>query len=229
MASWMAFFRFCVRFKKKLTVITNSVLTNLHASGHASRQEMRLLQKLARPRYFMPIHGEYRMLKLHAGIAVECGMSKDHTFVCENGDVLTLINHEVYRAGEVPADAIYIDGKATVSVSTSVLRDRSMLIAEGMVGVYLLIDPKTNRLISTPLVESKGFISSNKRGLQRKAGEVIGLEVERLMNSGRKVTYSDIKQTVRTITSHFLYRESHRSPMVIPVILTYNSDKVSRS
>lgn len=204
------------------TVITNSVLTNLHASGHASRQEMRLLQKLARPRYFMPIHGEYRMLKLHAGIAVECGMSKDHTFVCENGDVLTLINHEVYRAGEVPADAIYIDGKATVSVSTSVLRDRSMLIAEGMVGVFLLIDPKSNRLISTPIVESKGFISSNKRGLQRKASEVIGLEVERLMNSGKKVTYSDIKQTVRTITNHFLYREAHRSPMVIPVILTYN-------
>ena len=119
-------------------------------------------------------------------------------------------------------EAIYIDGKSTVSVSTSVLRDRSMLIAEGMVGVYLMIDPKASRLVSTPIVESKGFISSNKRGLQRKASEVIGLEVERLMNSGKKVTYSDIKQTVRTITNHFLYREAHRSPMVIPVILTYN-------
>lgn len=206
-------------------VVTNSVLTNLHASGHASRQEMRLLQKLARPRYFMPVHGEYRMLKLHADIAVECGMNKNHTFVCENGDVLTLLNHQVFAGGQVPADAIYIDGKSTVSVSTSVLRDRSMLIAEGMVGVYLIIDPKSNRLVSAPVVESKGFISSNKRGLQKKASEVIGLEVSRLMSSGKKVTYSDIKQTVRTITSHFLYREAHRTPMVIPVILNYGGNK----
>ena len=203
------------------TVITNSVLTNLHASGHASRQEMRLLQKLARPKYFMPIHGEYRMLKLHAAIACECGMSKDHTFVCENGDVLILLNHQVIPGGQVPADAIYIDGKSPVSISTSVLRDRSMLISEGMVGVYLMIDPKNSRLVSTPVVESKGFISSNKRGLQKKAGEVIGLEIQRLMNSGKKVTYADIKQTIRTITSHFLYREAHRTPMIIPVILTY--------
>lgn len=165
------------------------------------------------------------MLKLHADIAVECGMNKNHTFVCENGDVLTLLNHQVFAGGQVPADAIYIDGKSTVSVSTSVLRDRSMLIAEGMVGVYLIIDPKSNRLVSAPVVESKGFISSNKRGLQKKASEVIGLEVSRLMSSGKKVTYSDIKQTVRTITSHFLYREAHRTPMVIPVILNYGGNK----
>lgn len=210
------------------TVITNSVLTNLHASGHASRQEMRLLQKLARPHYFMPIHGEYRMLKLHAAIAVECGMSKDHTFVCENGDVLILLNHKVIAGGQVPADAIYIDGKSPVSISTSVLRDRSMLISEGMVGVYLLIDPKANRLVATPVVESKGFISSNKRGLQKKAGEVIGLEVQRLMNSGKKITYGEIKQTVRTITSHFLYREAHRTPMIIPVILSYSGQNAGK-
>lgn len=210
------------------TVITNSVLTNLHASGHASRQEMRLLQKLARPHYFMPIHGEYRMLKLHAAIAVECGMSKDHTFVCENGDVLILLNHKVIAGGQVPADAIYIDGKSPVSISTSVLRDRSMLISEGMVGIYLLIDPKANRLVATPVVESKGFISSNKRGLQKKAGEVIGLEVQRLMNSGKKITYGEIKQTVRTITSHFLYREAHRTPMIIPVILSYSGQNAGK-
>ena len=209
------------------TVVTNSVLTNLHASGHASKQEMRLLQKLARPKYFMPIHGEYRMLKLHADIACECGMNKDHTFVCENGDVLILLNHQVISSGQVPADAIYIDGKSPVSISTSVLRDRSTLIAEGMVGVYLMIDPKASRLVSTPIVESKGFISANKRGLQKKASEVIGLEIQRLMNSGKKVTYADIKQTVRTITAHFLYREAHRTPMVIPVILTYSAESIN--
>ena len=203
------------------SVVTNSVLYNLHASGHASKQEMRLMQKLARPHYFMPVHGEYRMLKLHARIGVECGLPKDHTFVCENGDVLNLVNHKVTRGGTLPADSIYIDGKNPVGISNSVIKDRSTLINEGMVGVFLVIDAKTNSLVSEPVVESKGFISSNKRGLQKKASEIIGIEVMRLMNSNSKVTYADIKNTVRTVASHFLYRESHRNPMVIPVILSY--------
>ena len=208
------------------SVVTNSVLYNLHASGHASRQEMRLLQKLARPHYFMPIHGEYRMLKLHARIGVECGLAKDHTFVCENGDVLTLINHKVIRSNTtLPADSIYIDGKSPVGISNAVIKDRSTLINEGMVGVFLVINPKNNRLVSSPVVESKGFISANKKGLQKKASEIIGIEIMRMMSSNEKVTYADIKNAVRSVTSHFLYRESHRNPMVIPVILNYTPEE----
>lgn len=201
------------------SVVTNSVLYNLHASGHASKQEMRLLQKLARPHYFMPIHGEYRMLKLHARIGVECGLEKDHTFVCENGDVLTMINHKVSRGTPITADSIYIDGKNPVGISNSVIKDRSTLINEGMVAVFLMIDTKNNQLISKPLVESKGFISANKKGLQNKASEIIAIDVMRLMNSQNKITFSDIKTVVRTSCQHFLYRESHRNPIVIPVIL----------
>ena len=196
------------------SVITNSVLSNLHASGHASKQEMRLFQKLCRPHYFMPIHGEYRMLKLHADIGVQCGLTKDHTFVCENGDVLTLINHNVTRGGQVQADAIYIDGKSTVSVSTSVMKDRNTLINEGMVGVFLVIDPKTSRLVSVPLVESRGFISSNKKSLQKKASEIIGIEVDRLMKSGRKVTYSDIKCRYGNLSPNL-------SPSLVAIILLH--------
>lgn len=203
------------------SVVTNSVLNNLHASGHASKQEMRLMQKLARPHYFMPVHGEYRMLKLHARIGVECGLSKDHTFVCENGDVLTLINHKVSRGRTLHAESIYIDGKNPIGISNSVIKDRSTLINEGMVSVFLVINHETNALVATPIVESKGFISSNKKALQKKAGEIIGIEVNRLMNSNAKITYADIKNTVRTVTNHFLYRESHRNPMIIPVILDY--------
>lgn len=208
------------------SVVTNSVLYNLHASGHASKQEMRLLQKLARPHYFMPVHGEYRMLKLHARIGVECGLPKDHTFVCENGDVLTLINHKVSRSTTtLPADSIYIDGKNPVGISNSVIKDRSTLINEGMVGVFLVIDQKHNTLVSAPVVESKGFISSNKKGLQKKASEIIGIEVMRLMSSSQRVNYNELKNTVKSVTSHFLYRESHRNPMVIPVIMNYNPEE----
>ena len=208
------------------SVVTNSVLYNLHASGHASRQEMRLLQKLARPHYFMPIHGEYRMLKLQARLGVECGFATGHTFVCENGDVLTLINHKVIRSNTtLPADSIYIDGKNPVGISNAVIKDRSTLINEGMVGVFLVINPKNNTLVSSPVVESKGFISANKKGLQKKASEIIGIEIMRMMSSNEKVTYADIKNAVRSVTSHFLYRESHRNPMVIPVILNYTPEE----
>ncbi len=208
------------------SVVTNSVLYNLHASGHASKQEMRLLQKLARPHYFMPVHGEYRMLKLHARIGVECGLPKDHTFVCENGDVLTLINHKVSRSTTtLPADSIYIDGKNPVGISNSVIKDRSTLINEGMVGVFLVIDQKHNTLVSAPVVESKGFISSNKKGLQKKASEIIGIEVMRVMASSQRVNYNELKNTVKSVASHFLYRESHRNPMVIPVIMNYNPEE----
>ena len=131
----------------------------------------------------MPVHGEYRMLKLHADIAVECGMPKENTFVMENGDVLTLINKKAIRSGQVPADSIYIDGKNTSGISTSVIKDRTMLISEGVVGVFLIINPKTNKLIRMPQVISKGFISSNKKAIQKKAAEVINLEVTRLMES----------------------------------------------
>ncbi len=205
-------------------VITNSAFTNLHASGHASKQEMRLLQKLARPKYFMPVHGEYRMLKLHARIGVECGLSPDHTFVCENGDVLYLINHKVTRGGRVHADSIYIDGKSPIGLTTSVIKDRSTLINEGMVSVFLLLDPKSNKMMAAPIVESKGFISANKKGLQKKASEIIAIEVNKLLSSDRKVTYMEIKNAIKTSCNRFMYRESHRNPMIIPVILTCNSE-----
>lgn len=205
------------------TVVTNSVLNNLHASGHASQQEMRLLQKIARPHFFMPIHGEYRMLKLHADLAIQCGLPKDHTFICNNGDILILMNHKITRGGYYPADAIYIDGKSTVSVSNTVIKDRSALINEGMVGVFLTIDPKTNKLVYTPAVESQGFISNNRKGIEKKAGEIVGIEVAKLMDTDAKVTYSDIKATVRKVTGNYLYRESHRNPMIIPVILNLDS------
>ena len=95
-----------------------------------------------------------------------------------------------------------------------------------MVGVFVVLDAKNNRLVATPHVESKGFITANKRALQKKASEIIGIEINRLLSSTQKVTYSDIKNTIRNVTSHFLYRESHRNPMVIPVILDYTGEEL---
>jgi ribonuclease J len=187
---------------------------------------MRLFQKLARPKYFMPIHGEYRMLKLHAGIAVECGMPKDHTFVCANGDVLTLINHKVTVGKPIQADSIFIDGRSTVGVANSIIRDRSTLINEGMIGIYLVIDQKTGRLVYTPVLESEGFNASSRKSLAKKAGEIIAIEVNRLLSGPKKATMDDIKAAVRQVTGRYIYRETRRNPIIIPVILTADTGKL---
>lgn len=199
-------------------VIVNSAFTNLHASGHASKQEMRLLQKMARPKYFMPVHGEYRMLKLHARIGVECGLSKDRTFICENGDILYLINHKVSRGGQVHADNIYIDGKSPVGISTTVMKERATLINEGMVGIFVSVDLKKKELLANPVVESKGFISANKKGLQKKASELVAVEINHLFNQDKPVTIAEIRNATKLVVTHFLFRESHRNPMVVSVV-----------
>lgn len=206
-------------------VITNSPENNLHASGHASQQEMKLLQKITRPKYFMPIHGEYRMLKLHASLANECGLAKDHTFICENGDVLQLINHNVKKSGYIKADSVYIDGKNPIGVTNAIMRDRTMLVNEGMVSVYLLLDSKDGKLKTQPVIDSKGFASSARKSFKKKAEEIIGIEVTNYLRANPRTSFLDLKNTIRNVTSRFFYREYHRNPVVVPVIFNYNPER----
>lgn len=205
-------------------VLVNSPFFSLHSSGHASRQELRLLQKLARPHYFMPMHGEYRMLVLHCQIAAECGMDPSHAFVMGNGDTLTMYHHEVTRGKHIPCDALYIDGKTPVGVSTSVIRDRNTLINEGVLGIFVCIDPKANCLLFRPTIESRGLIANNKASLQHRCEEIVGMELERILASGQHITYSLIKDTIRQAASHFIYRETHRNPMIVSVVSSLGQD-----
>lgn len=204
-------------------VLTNSPMFALHSSGHASRQELRLLQKLARPRYFMPIHGEYRMLVLSARVGVQCGLAEDHTFVMDNGDTITMYNHECKVGSHIPCDALYVDGKSPVGVASSIIKDRNLLINEGVVGVFVSIDPRTNRLLFRPTIESRGLIAANKSSLLHRAEEVVGMELEKLLRGPQRVTYSAIKDTVRQACSHFIFRETHRNPMIVPVVSSLGS------
>lgn len=207
-------------------VLTNSPMFALHSSGHASRQELRLLQKLARPRYFMPIHGEYRMLVLNARVGVQCGLPDDHTFVMDNGDTIIMYNHECKIGSHIPCDALYVDGKSPVGVASSIIKDRNLLINEGVVGVFVSIDPRTNRLLFRPTIESRGLIAANKSSLLHRAEEVVGMELEKLLKGPQKVTYSAIKDTVRQACSHFIFRETHRNPMIVPVVSSLGSTNV---
>ncbi len=201
-------------------VLTNSVFYSLHSSGHPSKQELRIVQKLFKPKYFMPIHGEYRMLKIHADIAVSLGMPKENTFILSNGDTLYLQDHEVTYGPRIQADEIYIDGRDINGLSASVIHDRKVLSQDGMVAVSIVIDSRTNQLLSRPKIITKGFVHESNTILIDKAQIKIETILKELMKN--KVTFAEIKSTIKNTLGRYLFAKTQRTPYIIPVIMNKN-------
>ncbi len=196
----------------------NSLAFSLHSSGHPSRQELRLLQRLAKPKNFMPVHGEYRMLKLHGEIAAELGLMKENIFICDNGDILQLYNHKVTRGGHVPAEDIYIDGMDLDGVSNLTMNDRATLKSDGMVTVFMTIDPKKNKVLVPPTVYARGFNENAEdhviRHSQMRAIEAL----DNLMQN--RANFAEIKTTMKMVLSKYIERKTGRRPMIIPIIMS---------
>ena len=196
----------------------NSLAFSLHSSGHPSRQELRLLQRLVQPKYFMPVHGEYRMLKLHGEIATELGLAEDHVFICDNGDVLQLHNHVVTRGGHIPAEDVYIDGMDLDGISNLTMTDRATLKSDGMVSVFMAIDPKKNKILVPPTVYARGFNENATdhviRHSQMRAQEALN----DLMS--KRSGFAEIKSTMKMVLSKYIERKTGRRPMIIPIIMS---------
>jgi ribonuclease J len=205
--------------RKGCNVITTSVFTNLHASGHPSKQELRLMLKLVSPKYFLPVHGEYRMLRLHKEIAVQCGMEPDNVFVMGNGDSLVLHKHVITEGKRVQADDIYIDGKDITGLSTAVIRDRNILANDGMVAVLISLDSHENTVLKEPEIVTKGFVYMDERSTKmiEQARKLAYQELQTLMKG--KVTFGGIKDTVKNALGKFFFQETRRNPMIIPLIM----------
>lgn len=206
--------------RRGANVLTNSILLNIHSSGHPAKQELRLMLKMINPRYFMPIHGEYRMLKLHTDIAVDLGMDRNNTFVMANGDTIVLRRHRVTVGPRVPADSLYIDGRDINGLSTAVIHDREILKDDGMVAVLISIDSKANRLIVPPVIHTRGFVLANHSKLIAEGEKIITNELQKVM--ANKVTFNEIKNTIRNTLSKYLFAQTERNPMIIPVIMNLN-------
>jgi ribonuclease J len=142
-------------------VITNSILSDIHSSGHPSKQELRLMLRLVRPKYFMPIHGEYRMLKIHGEIAQSVGVPKENIFVLENGDSIILNKHKIVPGPSFPAEPVYIDGKNINGQKQSVIEDRAILQRDGLIAVIFGIDSKKGAITVPPSVITRAFISDD--------------------------------------------------------------------
>ena len=205
-------------YRAGATVLENSSISNLHTSGHASQEEMKLMFLLTKPKWFFPIHGEYRMLVIHKKLYEEVGGKKDHSFILSNGDSLLLNNHEVRVGPRVHADDIYVDGNDLSGLSTAVLHDRQILSEDGMVAVLISMDSHAGTLLNKPVIMSRGFVyMKDSQALIREGENLVKNALTKQLKG--KTTFSEIKNTIRHTLETYFYQQTHRHPMIIPVIM----------
>ena len=205
-------------FRAGAKVLVNTAFNNLHTSGHASQEEQKLMLLLTKPKYFFPVHGEYRMLKIHAELSQEVGVPKENTFVLSNGDTI-LLNKGTARLGpRIHVDDIYVDGNDLSGLSTAVLRDRQILSEDGMVSVLIAMDSHEGKLLTKPVIISRGFVyMKDSFPMIREAENLVGQALGQLLAG--KTTFGEIKNTTRDVLSQYFYRKTKRNPMIIPVIM----------
>lgn len=205
-------------YLKGVRVYTNTLLSDIHTSGHASEEELKLMIRLMNPKYFMPFHGEYRMLKSHADIAVDCGVPRENTFINGNGDVLSLYKGKVSRAGTVQAGDVYVDGNRIGDVSNAVMKDRKIMANDGIVIIIANIDVANGKLLTTPNITTRGFVQVNENiAVMKKLEEISKHAI--LSKLDKNVNYTDIKNQIITELSDYIFDSTGRKPIILPVIM----------
>ena len=207
-------------FKKGANVIINSPINDTHTTGHASQGELKLMLTLVKPKYFMPIHGEYRMQRVHGDLAIQTGVDPKNVFVLENGDVLSINERTARVAGHVPASEVYVDGSGIGDVSGNIIKERKMLADDGMFSLIITIDSKKKTVPLDPQVVSRGFIfMKDSEELTKyfvdKAKEYLLGELENM----KMVNLLQLKKGLTEELSNIIYKKTDRKPMVIPVFM----------
>ena len=195
-------------------------LNNVHTSGHGGQQEMKLMLRLLKPKYFMPVHGEFRMLKIHAGLAELCGVPRENCFILDNGEIIALTSDTARPAGDFPAMDVYVDGKGIGDIGNIVLRDRRILSQDGLVVVVMTVDFNSRQLVAGPDILSRGFIYMRESGdLISEAQGIIKKNVNEALASNNKINERRLKDTVIDAVQPYLYEKTERRPMIVPVIM----------
>ena len=204
-------------FKQGAQVVYDKVAP-VHVHGHASQEELKLLMTLVKPKFFMPIHGEYRHLSLHAKLAQSVGIPKDSTYVLEDGDILELGPQAAKITGKVSSSNVYVDGLSVGDIGSVVLRDRKMLSKDGIVMVIIAVNRQTGKLVGRPDIISRGFVDT--RESKDMLDESCDL-VARVLDHGgvRPSDWGFINTKVRDTLNKFYYQETRRHPMVLPFMV----------
>ena len=194
-------------------------MEEVHVSGHACREELKLIHSLIKPKYFVPVHGEYRHLKEHAELAKSLGMDEKNIFLLDNGDVLELTGKKAVKSKSVHTGTVYVDGSGVGDVGNIVLRDRKVLSQDGILTAVLAIDKEAKEIISGPDIISRGFVYvKDSNDLLNEATDLIKREVEYCLDNDILDWYS-IKSKIKSSLGQCLYTKTKRKPMIIPVIV----------
>ncbi|WP_297870041.1 ribonuclease J [uncultured Oscillibacter sp.] len=204
-------------FRKGVHVVYDKA-DMLHVSGHACQEELKIIHALTKPRFFIPLHGEQRMLQIHSKLAQQMGLERNHIAIAENGSVIEIMPKTLKLGGSVPAGEVYVDGSGVGDVGAVVMRDRKRLAEDGMVVVVLPISAHDGGLLSEPEIITRGFIYVKESGDLMKELQSVALDAAESVSRRRARDDGELRGTVKSAVSSYLYKTTRRSPMVIPVV-----------
>ncbi|SEB47838.1 ribonuclease J [Paenibacillus sp. GP183] len=194
-------------------------ITGVHVSGHGSQEELKLMLNIMKPKYFIPIHGEYRMLRQHATLAEAVGVAREDIFVLDNGDTVEIQGGVARKGSKVQAGNILIDGLGVGDVGNIVLRDRKLLSQDGILVVVVTLGKQDGKILSGPDIISRGFVYVREsEGLLDEANRIVSNTLNKLMNENIN-EWASLKTHVKDALGRFLYEQTRRRPMILPIIM----------
>ena len=210
-------------YLKGVKVFTNTDLADVHTSGHAKQEEQKLMLRLIQPEYFMPMHGEYRMLKQHADTGVLCGVKKDNCFILQNGESLVMDKDGIRKGPVVTAGDVYVDGSRIGDIGSVVIKDRKLMSRDGILVTILNINPMTKKLLLKPNVTTRGFVlvNENTELIQAIEKKIFDVTIHYLNNNN--YNYVDLRNTIILELHPFINNLTGRRPIILPVIMEINN------
>ena len=206
-------------YLKGVKVYTNTSLSDLHTSGHANEEEVKLMIRLTKPKYIMPFHGVYRMLKKQADIGINCGIPKENTFILKNGDTLVMKDPVITKGDSMPGADIYVDGNRIGQIGSAVIKDRQIMANDGILVVIANVDMKKRELLIKPNITTRGFILVNENEelihkIETKAETTIKTSLQ-----DPKTNFASLKTELTEVLYPFIYNLTGRKPIILPIIL----------
>ncbi|MFX4302150.1 ribonuclease J [Alicyclobacillus tolerans] len=197
----------------------NVIYQGVHVSGHGSQEELKLMINLTRPKYFLPVHGEFRMQRTHANLAIDLGVDPDNIFITELGDVVEFEGDRARFGGKVPAGTVMIDGLGVGDVGNIVLRDRKLLSQDGILVVVVTLSKTSGTILSGPDIISRGFVYVREsEALLDEATKLVESTLVRMVSDNIS-EWSSLKTAVRDTLGRYLYEQTRRRPMILPIIM----------
>ena len=194
-------------------------MEDVHVSGHAYQEELKLIHSLVKPKYFVPVHGEFRHLKHHADLAEKLGTPKENIFTLDTGEVLEISSNECKKEGKVKAGSIFVDGLGVGDVGNIVLRDRRHLAQDGMLTIVVAIERESLSILSGPDIITRGFVYvKESEALIKEVKDIASEELDKCLKKGIIEWYL-LKSAVKKAVENYIYEKTKRRPTIIPIIM----------